>query len=115
MELTVYGRPIAPVSSFKYLGIILSVLDDDWTVVVRNIRWAHRKWAWLMRALGREGVYAWALGMFYIALVQAVLLYGSEAWVMYPHIGRNLDSFHHRVDLRLTGNQNHMGLDGMWV
>ena len=50
--------------------------------------------------------------MLYVEVVQAVLLYGLETWVMYPHIGRILGSFHHRVARRLMGRQPWMGLEG---
>ena len=39
----------------------------------------------------------------------------SDTWVMYPHIGRNLVDFHHRVDQRLTGWKLQRVLDGMWM
>ena len=39
------------------------------------------------------------LGVFYIAMVQAVLLHGSGKWVMSLRIGRTLVGFHHRVAL----------------
>ena len=34
MALTAYIHPLETVLSFKYLGRILSALDDDWTEVV---------------------------------------------------------------------------------
>ena len=80
----------------------MSVSDDDWMAVVKNLRWAQKKWERMIRVLGREGAYSWMLGVFYIAVVKAVLLYGSETWVMSLFIGRTLGGFHHRVDLRLT-------------
>ena len=39
----------------------------------------------------------------YTTVVQAVLLYGSVLWVVYPWIGKALGRFHHRVILRLAG------------
>ena len=50
-----------------------------------------------------------------MAVVQFLLLYGSETWVMKLHIGRVLGRFNHRVDLRLTGRQPRRGRDGVWV
>ena len=54
-------------------------------------------------------------GLFYIAEVQVVLLYGSETWVMYPLIGRMMGGFHQRVVCRLTGQQPRRRKYGMWV
>ena len=36
------------------------------------------KWGWLANILGREGVDRITVGRFYVAMVQAVLLFGSE-------------------------------------
>ena len=43
------------------------------------------------------------------------MLYGSETWVMNPHIGRALGGFHHRVVHRLTGRQPRKGRDEVWT
>ena len=50
-----------------------------------------------------------------MAVVQAFIIYGSETWVMTPHIGRFLGGFHHRVDHRLTGRQPRRVWDSVWV
>ena len=42
--ITVYRIPLAPVSSFKYLGIVMYASDDNWTEVVRNLMRARKKW-----------------------------------------------------------------------
>ena len=55
------------------------------------------------------------LGRVYVALVQGVMLYWSEKWVMTPHIGRVLRRFHHSVAHKLTGRQPWRGQDGGWV
>ena len=33
-----YGRPLALISSFKYLGQVLTMLGDDWLEVVAILR-----------------------------------------------------------------------------
>ena len=33
----VYGRPLEMVTSFKYLGQVISEADDDWSAVVKNL------------------------------------------------------------------------------
>ena len=112
--ITAYAIPLSPVSSFKYREVVLSVSDDDWLEVVRNLSRAQQKWAQLTRVLGRVGVDAWTLGMLYAAVVQAVFLDGSETWVMTPRIGRDLGGFHHRVARRLTGRKPQRGVDWRW-
>ena len=53
--------------------------------------------------------------MVYIAVVQAVMLYGLETWVMSPRIDRALGGFHHKVARILTLQQPRRRLDGMWL
>ena len=43
--------------------------------------------------------------MFFNAVVQAVLLFGSETWVLTSRMDWALGSLHHRVAQRLTGRQ----------
>ena len=71
--------------------------------MVYNLRKAQKKWARLMYVLGREGGDAQTPGLLYIAVMQAVLLYGSETWFMPPRIEITLQSFHHRVVHILMG------------
>ena len=113
--ITAYGIPLALVTSFNYLGIILSAADGNWPDVVINLRRARQKWTRMTRVLSREGTDAWTLGQIYLAVVQSVMMYGSETWVMTPHIGIILGGFQDRVALRLTGRQPWRGRDGVWV
>ena len=69
----------------------------------------------MARIMIREGEDARDLGRIYSSVVQEVLLYGSETWVMTLPIGRILGGFHHRVACRLTGRQNHRRRYGGWV
>ena len=39
---------------------------------------------------------------FYVAVVQAVLLFGSETWVMTPCLEKSLMGFHHRLVGRMS-------------
>ena len=76
--ITTYGRPPAPISYFKYLGRILSASENNWPAVVRNLRQAQKNWERMTHVLGREGADAQTLGMLYVVLVQAVLIYVLE-------------------------------------
>ena len=55
------------------------------------------------------------MGQIYLAVVQLVMLYGSEIWVMNPQIGRVLGGLHHRVAHRMTGRKHRQGRDGVWI
>ena len=47
-------------------------------------------------------------------MVQQVLLFRAETWMMTPQIERALDSFMHRAARRLTGRQPQRGWYGKW-
>ena len=65
--------------------------------------------------LGREGADARTLVRIYVAVVQAVLIYGLETWVMTPRIGMFWGGFHYRVAHRLTVQQQQRGGDWRWL
>ena len=58
------------VTSFKYLGIFLSVADDDWKALVRNLVKARMVWRIMSRILRREGAIPQATGFFFKAVIQ---------------------------------------------
>ena len=108
------GRPIDTVNNFKYLGWVLTVGDDNWLVVVGNLKKAQNSWARLTRILGWEGSKPRVSGMFFKAVVQGVLLFGSETWVLTPCMGRDLGSFQHRVAQRIMERHPRQREEGGW-
>ena len=50
----------------------------------------------------REGEYARTLGQIYSGVIQMVILFRSDNWVMKPRIERFLEKNHHRVALRVA-------------
>ena len=84
MEFTEDWTPLSQVTSLKYLGRILTAADDNCPEVVRNLRKARQKWAQLTRVTEREGGYARLPGQIYLVVIQLVMLYRSETWVMNP-------------------------------
>ena len=63
---TAYGIHLATSPSFKYPVRILSTLDGNCQEVVHNLGKAWKRWLWLSRLMGREGVDAWMLLVFYV-------------------------------------------------
>ena len=72
------------VTSLKYLVRVLMSLDDDWLEVVGNLQKSRKSWARLPIILGMEGDSPMMSGIFFKAVVQAVLLFGAETWLMPP-------------------------------
>ena len=60
------------------LGRLLDWSDDDWPAVLHNIRKERQVLGRLGKLPWREGVEPTVLSKFYHAVVQAVLLFGSE-------------------------------------
>ena len=98
-----YGRPLEMVTSFKYLGRVISATDDNWPAVVRNLDPAKKVWSRMSRILSREGVTPWVYGFFFKAVIQAVLLFGAETWVVTPCMGKALGGFQTQVARQLSG------------
>ena len=100
-----YWEPLENFAKFRYLGQVLTAGDDDWIAVVGKLGKAQHSWGWLSRILRLEGSDPKVSGSFYKAVVQVVLLFGAETWVLTPRMKRSLDSFQHRVARRITGRQ----------
>ena len=114
MVLEVYGEQLQAVPSFKYLGRILTEGDDEWPAVARNLEKSQKSWGRLQGILSREGATKRVSGHFFKAVVQQVLLFGAETWVMTPWIERELESFMHGTAHRIMGRQPRRGWDGKW-
>jgi hypothetical protein len=115
---TAYGVPVKVVQEFKYLGSLLSRNDDDWLAVHRNLSKDSKSWwAQISRILAtREGATPRVSGMFYKAVVQLVMLFGPESWVLLQPMLKALEGFHWRVARRLAGKQPYLDLwTGEWV
>ena len=71
--------------------------DDDWLAVVGKFSWARAVWKRVMRILSREGAEPRVSGFFFKAVVQAVLLFCSDTWLVTPCMGRALGGFQDQV------------------
>ena len=89
-----YGGKLRRVDRFKYLGRMLSYDDSDTPAIRRNLQQARAAWGRLSAVIAKEEVPPPVAGMFYQAVVAAVLLYGSESWVISAFNLRALEGFH---------------------
>ena len=104
-----HGKPLETVTTFKYLGRLMTAGDDDWPEVAVNLVKSWKSWGRQSRIVSREGADKRVPGNFFKAVVQAVLLFGAEMWVLTPRIERELESFMHGAARRITGNQPRRG------
>jgi hypothetical protein len=111
----VNGLPIKTVPEFKYLGRMLSNDDSDWPAVKRAVQRAQVTWGRLGRILSSDKASPKAMASIYRAVVQAVLLYGSESWVLTNAMLQTLQSFHHRCARFITGQHIRQNEDKSWT
>ena len=69
----------------------------------------------MLNILGREGLYRRTTDIFYVAVVQAVLLFGLYMWVVTPRVEKSLAGFHHRAARHMASMGPKRQLDGTWV
>ena len=62
----------------------------------------------------REGADAVCMAKIYLAVVQAVLLYGADSWVVSDRNMKRLQSFHRRALRYMTGTHIKKDGDGTW-
>ena len=63
---------------------------------------------------GKGGENIRVSGMFFKAVMQSLILFGLETWVMTHHMGRALVGFQLRVAQLITGKQPLRLLNGSW-
>ena len=83
-DFSAYGGPLEMVTSFKYQGQVILVTENNWPTVARNLAWAKTVWRRMSHILSREGATPWMYGLFYKAVIQAVMLFRAETWVVAP-------------------------------
>ena len=90
--------------------------DGDNQAAARQLTRAQEKWGRLSRVLTSEGTTGSAqiCGYFYMAIVQAVLLYGSETWTLSESMLKQVESFHRRIARYLIGRHIRQFKDGTW-
>ena len=65
-------------------------------------------------ALGWEGENMRVSGKIFKVVVQTVLIFGLEMWVISPRMRRSLVGFQHRVSQRIVGRNLRKHPDGKW-
>ena len=114
MVLTVSQVPLEMVSSFVYLGRVVTHNNSDWATLYRNLKKALKRWGLVSRVLEKTGASARVRGMFYKVVVQTVLLYGCETWTVTDSMLKVLEGFHHRIARRISGKTAVKVGDNQW-
>ena len=114
VSFKVYGEELERVEEFKYLGRILKQNDDNTECIKMQIKRARKQWNALAKILKQEGANAKTMAKFYMAVVQAVLLYGADSWTISDRNWHRLESFHKRAVRYMTGRHIKKNQDGTW-
>ena len=110
----VENKAIERVREFTYLGRVLSDDDDDTKCIERQLSKAKARWWRMARILKHEGANAKIMAKFYMATIQAILLYGAESWAITRGNLRKLNSFHLRSVRYMTGKHIRKKNDDSW-
>jgi hypothetical protein len=102
-QFTIKNKPIKNTDEFKYLGIILEKNDNDWPAIRRSISRAQMVWGHLQKLLTKDTADPKDMTPMYKAVVQAVLLYGAETWVLTGAMEKALQIFHRKWAQYITG------------
>ena len=73
-----YEFPLEMMTSSKYLGWEILATENDWSEVLRNLAQAKTVWSRMPRILSREVATPRVSGLFFKAVIQAVLLFRAE-------------------------------------
>ena len=71
------------------------------------------RWGMVSVVPMKAGTIVWAREMLYKAVMQAVLIYGSERWVLTESTMKVLEGFHQTIYHRIVGKMaRHIGEEG---
>ena len=97
-----YGQELERVELFKYLGKLTSNDDKDIQAIRNNLKKARRTWARMSNVCRSENVPPKTAAIFYQAVIQSVLLFGSEAWCLSNTTLKELEGFHITAAYRMA-------------
>ena len=102
------------VDVFKYLRRLLDGLGDDLSEVLRNIRKARQVWERLRNLIRREGSESAVLEKIYHSVVQVVLFFGADTWVILAPTSQRLDGVHLGFLQQVTKSKANRLRDRLW-
>ena len=95
MSISVNAEPLEPATTFPYLGRIVAYKNSNWADLYQNIRKTHQRWEVVEKVVTNTGSRVQVRGVIYKAVVNVVILYGSEIWLVAGAISKVLEEFHH--------------------
>ena len=96
------------------MGYNIAYNNSNWEALYKNLSKAQRRWRIVLGVLVKSGATIRAMAMLYKAVVQAVLLYRSEIWVVKYVMIKVMKRLHHHISWRITGNTAHKFREEGW-
>ena len=101
MTIKVNLNPIKSAATLQYLGRSAAYKNIEWAALYHNLMKAQQMWGMVSRVLVKVGATMQALEMMYKTVVQMVLIYVSESWVITDEMMKVLERFHHQIYRRI--------------
>ena len=101
-------------SVFPYLGAKVSYNNSYWVSLYANLSRAQKRFGVAAKVLRQTGAHMKAQAMIYKSVVQTVLLYGCDRWVVTGKMMALLKVFHYKVACILEGLTERRAEDGEW-
>ena len=108
------GCPIKRVPTFKYLGRVLDEAEDNTKCIKVQLKQDWSRWWRVLTVLKRQGANAQIMARFYLAVVQAILLYRADSWTITKQNLAKLSVFHWRAVRHIMGKHIRKLVDGTW-
>ena len=89
--------------AFPYLGQAIAYNNTDWVALYLNLHKYWRRWGMITRVIEQTGATVWSQEAIYMTVVQSVLLYDSESWLVTGEMIEVLMGFHHWEAQQITG------------
>ena len=94
--------------------MVRSVAYSDWVALYQKSWKVQLRWAMVVKVLTNTGATLRAQGMLYKAVVQSVLLYGRNSWLMMEAMLKILEWLSHWLAIRITGMTARRTTSGEW-
>ena len=115
IEFFMGGRQINKVKIFKYLGRMITDEDDDLPAMELQLKKARGAWGRIGKILKKKTKSnPKVMATFYKVIIQSILLYGSESWIMNDYMKAKLNSFHRRCSRYITGRHIRL-VNDVWI
>ncbi len=115
-QFLVRSNVLEEMEVYKYLERLLVQDDDDIQAIRNQMRKARATWALVGQVLRSKNASPFVAIKFYQAMIQAILLYGSESWVITWTPMARLEGLHIHAAYRMAKKHKpKRGLDQVWI